>query len=155
MYKNIGKKIKGLAIAIAAIETLLFVFLGVAMIIETEEFIWLAVVLGAPIVAWIFSWLLYGFGEIIDKLTTIEEHTRKEQIQSEEYENYEQEKIEAEQGDWDGNYSAEGENAEDENNDRPDYAEPKQYMCPTCNSTVYEGDNFCTICGQKFNWNNN
>jgi len=35
----------------------------------------LLIVIG-PFVAWVSTWLLYGFGEIIDKLTEIERNTR-------------------------------------------------------------------------------
>jgi hypothetical protein len=76
MYDNIGEKIKGLAKATFIVETIASVITGIALWIETEEW-WCALILFCgPIVAWVSSWLLYGFGEIIDKLCDIEQNTR-------------------------------------------------------------------------------
>jgi hypothetical protein len=36
----------------------------------------LLVMVVGPIIAWVSSWLLYGFGELIDKASDIERNTR-------------------------------------------------------------------------------
>ena len=75
MYDNIGGKIKGLAIASFIVEAIAAVITGIALWVGTEEW-WCALILFCgPIVAWVSSWLLYGFGEIIDKLCDIEHNT--------------------------------------------------------------------------------
>ena len=51
----------------------------VTIVLATDEdFIDTAIILlfVGPIVAWISSWLLYGFGELIDKVCDIERNTR-------------------------------------------------------------------------------
>ena len=69
MYDNIGQKIKGLAKAIFIIEAILFIFIGIALMIAPGGFlVGLLVVVGGFLCSWISSWLLYGFGEIIDLL---------------------------------------------------------------------------------------
>ena len=77
MYDNIGGKIKGLAKATFIVEAIASVITGIALMAADKDFIFIglpAMVLG-PIVAWVSSWLLYGFGEIIDKLCSIERNT--------------------------------------------------------------------------------
>ena len=76
MYNNIGKKIKALAKAAFVVEAIAAVIAGIILLIETEEWLYLLIVVLGPVVAWISSWLLYGFGEIIDKLCDIERNTR-------------------------------------------------------------------------------
>ena len=76
MYDNIGEKIKGLARATFIVEAFASVITGIVLWVDTEEW-WCALILFCgPIVAWVSSWLLYGFGEIIDKLCDIEQNTR-------------------------------------------------------------------------------
>ena len=80
MYDNIGEKIKGLAKWTFIVEAIAAVITGIAMMMvgEGEElsFYGLLVMLLGPIAAWVSSWLLYGFGEIITKLCDIERNTR-------------------------------------------------------------------------------
>ena len=76
MYDNIGGKIKGLARATFIVEVIAAAITWMVLWIETEES-WCALILFCgPFVALVSSWLLYGFGEIIDKLCDIEQNTR-------------------------------------------------------------------------------
>ncbi len=78
MYDNIGGKIKGLAKASFIVEAIAAVITGIALWVDTEEW-WCSLILFCgPIVAWVSSWLLYGFGELIDKVSNIERNTRGE-----------------------------------------------------------------------------
>ncbi|MBE6956123.1 MAG: hypothetical protein E7450_01550 [Ruminococcaceae bacterium] len=81
MFRNIGKKIKVLALIIFIIETAAAVITGISMMAVDEFLIpsGFLVLVAGPVVAWISSWFMYGFGEIIDKLTAIEKNTRGEQ----------------------------------------------------------------------------
>ena len=75
-YNDIGKKIKGLAKATFIVEAIAAVITGFGLWIETEEW-WCALILFCgPIVAWVSSWLLYGYGEFIDKICDIEQNTK-------------------------------------------------------------------------------
>ncbi|MBE6701730.1 MAG: hypothetical protein E7582_07595 [Ruminococcaceae bacterium] len=78
MYKNIGSKIKGLATIIFVIEALVSVVAGIVLLAIDEAFVWIGLIylIGGPIVAWVSSFLLYGFGELIDKVCEIEKNTR-------------------------------------------------------------------------------
>ena len=64
MYENIGKKIKGLAVWMFIVDAIGGIITGI--VLAAEEGIFILISIGAPIVAWISSWLLYGFGELID-----------------------------------------------------------------------------------------
>lgn len=76
MYDNIGAKIKGLAKAVFVIEAILAVIAGFYLMVNTLIVFGVLVLLMGPLVAWISSWLLYGFGELIDKTCDIERNTR-------------------------------------------------------------------------------
>jgi hypothetical protein len=87
MYRNIGKKIKILAQVIAWIGIISsiisgFYFWGLsaesrdngAMLIVAG----FATMIGGSLLSWISSFVLYGFGELIDKTTEIAINTAKE-----------------------------------------------------------------------------
>ena len=78
LYNNIGAKIKTLAklgFIVSAILSVIVAF----MLAASEEFIFLGILMlfAGPLVSWVSSWLLYGFGEIIEKVTQIEINTRR------------------------------------------------------------------------------
>ena len=78
-YDNIGGKIKGLAKAAFIVEAISAVLSGFVMVIlgiddffETNLILYgiLTMILG-PIVAWVGSWLLYAFGELVENSTSL------------------------------------------------------------------------------------
>ena len=84
MYGNIGGKIKGLAKAFFIVEAIVAVIAGIALMASDENLIFfgvLSLILG-PVVAWVSSWLLYGFGELIDNTRDIERNTRSNERSS-------------------------------------------------------------------------
>lgn len=78
MYDNIGGKIKGLAKASFIVAAIAEVITGIALMAADEDLILygLLVMVVGPIVAWVSSWLLYGFGELIDRVCEIAKNTR-------------------------------------------------------------------------------
>ena len=81
LFGNIGGKIKGLVAASSIIGAIGSFVGGIAFAAMDVDFIiWgiLMTFLG-PIFAWIFSWTLYGFGEIICNLEDINLSTKKHQ----------------------------------------------------------------------------
>ena len=93
MYSNIGEKIKTLAKVLAIIFSILSVIAGIVMIIIGSVLnsnawdnpgtgvIWLGIVymfLG-PLFSWIYSFFMYGFGELISKTTDIAKIIAKKQ----------------------------------------------------------------------------
>jgi len=85
MYDNIGGKIKGLAKASFIVVAIAEAITGIALMATDGDLIlygFLVMVVG-PIVAWVSSWLLYGFGELIDKASEIERNTRGGERKSE------------------------------------------------------------------------
>ena len=85
MYDNIGGKIKGLAKATFIVEAIAAVITGIALMASDDDMIpiGLLVMVVGPIVAWVSSWLLYGFGELVDKTCDIERNTRGGERKSE------------------------------------------------------------------------
>jgi len=93
VYKDIGGKIKGLAKAVFIIATILSVVTGLFMILSDEDMlvvVGLFVIIAGPLVAYAFSWLLYGFGELIDTAYNIEWNTRRADEELEKYKILEQ-----------------------------------------------------------------
>lgn len=85
MFKNIGRKIKGLAKGVFIAEVILIVFAALIMLISYSMVLSrtqiASAIIGTLIIAavWIFiAWLsvlvLYGFGELIDSNTKSEKH---------------------------------------------------------------------------------
>ena len=88
MYDNIGGKIKGLAKAACIIEAIAAVITGIALSVSDDALVvgGLIIMIAGPFVAWVFSWLLYGYGELIEKTCEIARNTqggeRKSEAQS-------------------------------------------------------------------------
>ena len=79
-YENIGDKIKGLAQTTFFVEAIAAVITGIALIVTDEDLIiyGLLVMVVGPIVAWVSSWLLFGFGQLIENSDIIAaEYNRK------------------------------------------------------------------------------
>lgn len=80
MYNNIGGKIKGLAKIIFIIEAIAAIITAIFLIATNEYLVGvgLIVLFAGPLVAWISSWLLFGFGQLIENSDIIAgEYNRK------------------------------------------------------------------------------
>ncbi len=80
MFENVGGKLKVLAQVIFYIELIVIIFIGILLLGNGIETLWIAVlvIVVGGLLAWISSWFLYGFGEIVDKVGKIEENTRNQ-----------------------------------------------------------------------------
>ena len=70
LYENIGGKIKSLAKWIFILEAIGAIVTGLILMCDgghDEMFIGLSILLCGPIVAWVGSWILYAFGELVEK----------------------------------------------------------------------------------------
>ena len=74
LYENIGKKFKLLAMVSCVIESFAAVIAGIAITPSTP--IGLLFIFFGPVVAWVLSWMLYGFGELIDRACEIADNTK-------------------------------------------------------------------------------
>ena len=88
LYSNIGSKIKNWAKWVFIVEAIASMIAAIYMMASAEDS-WMLVVgmivlVVGPFIAWVSSWLLYGFGEIIVKLTAIERNTRSTNADKEE-----------------------------------------------------------------------
>ena len=145
MYENIGVKIKGWAKASFIVEAIASVITGIALWIDTEEW-WCALILFCgPILAWVSSWLIYGFGEIIDKLREIELNTRggqskikiketAEKAEKEEVEHMQRERIES---------------ILKKQNTKVISNAPSTKRCPHCGENI--SSSVCDMCGKSNN----
>lgn len=84
MYSKIGAKIKTLAVVCCIIESILAAIAGIVLSSYGNLGLGTLVLILGPTVAYLFSLLLYGFGELIDKVCNIEKSTRGGEIKSKE-----------------------------------------------------------------------
>lgn len=79
-YTDIGKKIKGWAKTIFIVEAIMFVIGAIIMLFTAEDgWVFFAAIMTAivgPIIAWVSSWILYAFGELVDKTVANERNTQ-------------------------------------------------------------------------------
>ena len=139
MYDNIGGKIKGLAVAIFILGCIGGAIAGIATMGISESFIaGLPILIFVPLASWISSWFLYGFGEIIDKVSAIERNTRKQGV----------------------DYQVEATNKKiaeiERNKSRKEFLSsgltqksPERKICPNCGETVKSS--VCEMCGKSNN----
>ncbi len=90
MYKNIGGKIKKRSQLIAIVEIIAVVIIGINLMSSLGAvgiIVGLCIIIVGCLVAWLSSWLLYGFGEIIEKVCLIEQNTRNKDTKAETHTN--------------------------------------------------------------------
>ena len=66
LYENIGEKIKSWAKWIFIIEAISAVVSGFVLMGNDDAVVGLIVLLAGPLVAWVSSWILYAFGQLVD-----------------------------------------------------------------------------------------
>ncbi len=66
MFSNIGQKIKMLANALAWIGIIASIYFGVFLMIDIDVLTGVVVLLGGSLFSWLGSFLLYGFGQLVD-----------------------------------------------------------------------------------------
>ena len=82
MFNRVGKKIKGLCVAVTVIGIIASFIIGLTMIIEAAKsrnstagiIIGILVIVLGSLVSWLISLFSYGYGQMIDSLQNIEEH---------------------------------------------------------------------------------
>ncbi len=65
LYENIGGKIKNWAKWIFIVEAIGAVIAGLALAVN-EDALYIFIAIVGPIIAWVGSWILYAFGELVD-----------------------------------------------------------------------------------------
>jgi len=71
MYQNIGEKIKFYAIGIAVFGIITCVIIGIVFIRTEEAMRGLAIIVFGSLGAWVASWFLYAYGELIENVSGI------------------------------------------------------------------------------------
>ena len=72
MFENIGEKIKDFATAIAIIGIGVCFIVGIVMMTHQLFFEGFLLATIGSLISWLSSFILYGFGELIDKTTDIQ-----------------------------------------------------------------------------------
>ena len=77
MYKDIGKKIKILAVILFVFIAFVTAVYGISILSKNKNSLTglgFGLLIGGPVGALILSWLMYGFGELIDQTCAIKRH---------------------------------------------------------------------------------
>lgn len=77
MFNNIGGKIKTLTRVVCWIGIAASVIGGVVCMFDDEALLGLAVIVGGALASWVGSFVLYGFGELVENVTVIAELSAK------------------------------------------------------------------------------
>ena len=76
MYKNIGEKIKIGAKVIFVVWTIVAVIAGFTLLMSTDKemvFSGLLLLVIAPVIAWVSTWIIYAFGQLVEDVHAIRE----------------------------------------------------------------------------------
>ena len=73
MYKNISGKIKVLAQIIFVLGAIVSIIWGILVCLTNDVMIGLLFLIVGTLISWISTFSLYGFGELIEKVCSIEE----------------------------------------------------------------------------------
>ncbi len=76
-YGNIGGKIKGWAITIFIFGAIACIISGLVLIGNDAILVGILTIIIGTLAAWVSSWLLYAFGELVEKTVMNEENTRE------------------------------------------------------------------------------
>ena len=79
MYNNIGQKIKHFAMTLFVIGTVCSILMGSYIVIFSDldmAAVGILVVIIGSFLSWVSTFLLYGFGELIEKATEIADNTK-------------------------------------------------------------------------------
>lgn len=78
MFNEIYKKIKMLAKVITIVGVIASCILGLFFIVVDDEFrlVGVLILIGGSLMSWVSSFVLYGFGEVIELLTDIRNKTK-------------------------------------------------------------------------------
>lgn len=142
MFTNVGRKIKVYAKICLWMETIIFVIYGIVVLGDAywaeEVVIGIALIIGGPISAWIISLFIYGFGEIVEKISSIEKKVADVTVESGKVEAF----IDGVHARIEGLFK------------KPKMTPMREFelkSCPFCGVTITGDDTFCTGCGQKIN----
>ena len=82
MYDNIGGKIKGLAKTMFMVEVLGAVITGIVLCATDDlSFAGLLTLFVGPIIAWVSSWILYAFGELVEDVHAMRNNVKNSTIE--------------------------------------------------------------------------
>ena len=72
MYQNIGSKIQAVAVATFVLGAIATIILGFVLLADDATMVFgLLSLFGGPIVAWISSWFMFAFGQLVEDVREI------------------------------------------------------------------------------------
>ena len=134
MFDDIGGKIKKLAVVVTVVGIAVSVILGIVTMKESF-FTGLLIACLGGLASWVGSFVLYGFGELIDNTAGIAVTTRKEEENP--IQGQPREKEPQPENDYLSKYGKATAKTE------------RRETCPSCFSAVEENESECPRCGQK------
>lgn len=126
MFDNISGKIKTLAVVTTIIGIIASVIIGIVVLVTADElaFLGIIVIILGSLFSWASSFLIYGFGELIENTQVIAHNTTKQSALTKS-------------------------NLLNKTQSAPKQEHKK--ICPCCFHEVSQYDLTCNSCGQKLN----
>ena len=155
MFDNIGGKIKFLAQISTIIGIIGYLILGLIICNTDEDFILIGVLIifiGA-ILSWVSSFLLYGFGELIENSSVLVKHIKSQKVN---------EAIPKVKHNFESSFDNTSKDNNKDNNSNKTQAENnysvepivtennEEIICPICQTKQRNDRLVCWSCGQKF-----
>lgn len=151
MFRNIGEKIKILAIVCTVLGCLLSVAIAIVCWCTKNILAGFIVIIGGCLLSWIGTFLLYGFGELISQTTKVAKGVQNMQIlsvyqNSDEPDQLTKEKVEEIQNEVINECDSGGQEYVDE---FEAINKPNSDECPSCFCKISPEDEECPNCGYK------
>ena len=143
MYNNIGNKIKALAIFSAIIGIIGSIVAAIVLFYSKLILNGVLVLVGGVVLSWVATFALYGFGELLIKVTNIEESVKSIRNSG----------IVNTNNDNNGNVSDLGNKNQKsvitEIQTKNNFSATKGNECPFCFGKISNQDTICPNCGNK------
>ena len=148
LYENIGGKIKNWAKWIFIIEAIGAIITGLVLLCTDEDLILygLLTLVCGPIVAWVSSWILYAFGELVEDVHAI--RNKEGTVFEEKVKNEAEKKRKIEGYNNEAKRKAEGYSRLKSAANQTPHTTAKR--CPYCGEIV--NSKKCEMCGKEINY---
>lgn len=149
MFDNIGGKIKVLAVVVTIIGCIVSFVFGIILFVEGEVGMGFLVIIMGGLLSWVSSFVLYGFGELIESNQDIQK-TNKDiylHLKSNNDSTTEEKSVQETNQPIDRTRNS---YLWDLLKNSPAPVEKKKSYCPDCGKERNDYDTMCNFCGYKF-----
>ena len=151
MFDNIGGKIKVLAVVVTIIGCIVSFVFGIILFVEGEVGMGFLVIIMGGLLSWVSSFVLYGFGELIESNQNIQKTNKDIYLHlKSNNDSTTEEKMNQGTTSTANNTSTYKSYLDEFMKKSPAPAGKKKSYCPDCGKERNDYDTMCNFCGYKF-----